>query len=147
MPANVPSIVSPHIERKCSSVITDDAASFLDEANHQMGGMTLQDVKSPPDSKAITALVSPPTGCSVSSTSSSGSYISEEDTNSVSSSSSIANMFQSDHKKAEIAGRHVPEPLLVENPHRFVIFPIQDAEVCSFLVCVPYNETCVSSAF
>jgi hypothetical protein len=33
------------------------------------------------------------------------------------------------HKKAELAGRHVPEPLLMDNPNRFVLFPIQDNEV------------------
>ena len=35
----------------------------------------------------------------------------------------------SDHKKAELAGQHAEEPLLKENPGRFVLFPIQDAEV------------------
>lgn len=34
-----------------------------------------------------------------------------------------------EHKRAEMEGRHVPEPLLRENPNRFVIFPIQDKEV------------------
>jgi ribonucleoside-diphosphate reductase subunit M2 len=33
------------------------------------------------------------------------------------------------HKKAELAGHYVPEPLLMENPNRFVLFPIQDNEV------------------
>jgi ribonucleoside-diphosphate reductase subunit M2 len=28
-------------------------------------------------------------------------------------------------------GHHVPEPLLTENPNRFVLFPIQDNEVCT----------------
>eukprot|EP00978_Attheya_sp_CCMP212_P045661 scaffold355469_cov43-Attheya_sp.AAC.1 len=34
-----------------------------------------------------------------------------------------------DHKKLEVAGKHLPEPLLTENPHRFVLFPIQDNEI------------------
>jgi hypothetical protein len=36
---------------------------------------------------------------------------------------------KSDHKRAEEAGFHKPEPLLVENPNRFVLFPIQDNDV------------------
>jgi len=35
----------------------------------------------------------------------------------------------SDHKLAELAGRHAVEPLLKENPHRFVLFPIEDNEI------------------
>jgi hypothetical protein len=33
------------------------------------------------------------------------------------------------HKQAEDNGELAPEPLLTENPHRFVLFPIQDSEV------------------
>lgn len=36
---------------------------------------------------------------------------------------------KSDHKLAEERGFHVAEPLLKENPHRFVLFPIEDDEV------------------
>jgi ribonucleoside-diphosphate reductase subunit M2 len=36
---------------------------------------------------------------------------------------------KSDHKRAEQAGMHVAEPLLQENPHRFVLFPIQDNKI------------------
>ena len=35
----------------------------------------------------------------------------------------------SKHKLDELAGRHLEEPLLKENPGRFVLFPIQDNEV------------------
>jgi len=35
----------------------------------------------------------------------------------------------SDHKLAELAGRHAVEPLLKENPNRFVLFPIEDNEI------------------
>lgn len=38
---------------------------------------------------------------------------------------------KTDHKLKEERGELVPEPLLVENPHRFVIFPIQDNDVSS----------------
>lgn len=35
----------------------------------------------------------------------------------------------SDHKLDELAGRHAVEPLLKENPNRFVLFPIEDNEI------------------
>ena len=35
----------------------------------------------------------------------------------------------SDHKRAELNGEHADEPLLMDNPNRFVLFPIQDNEV------------------
>jgi len=35
----------------------------------------------------------------------------------------------SDHKRAEEAGLHAEEPLLKENPKRFVLFPIEDNDV------------------
>ena len=38
-----------------------------------------------------------------------------------------------EHKRQEIAGEHKPEPLLEENPGRFVLFPIQNPEVRNFL--------------
>ena len=45
------------------------------------------------------------------------------------SSSAIANVTVSEHKLDELAGRHAEEPLLKENPRRYVLFPIEDAEV------------------
>jgi ribonucleotide reductase beta subunit family protein with ferritin-like domain len=33
------------------------------------------------------------------------------------------------HKKAEARGHLLPEPLLQENPHRFVLFPIKDNDI------------------
>ena len=41
----------------------------------------------------------------------------------------IKQISKSDHKIAEERGFHVAEPLLKENPHRFVLFPIEDDEV------------------
>ena len=40
-----------------------------------------------------------------------------------------AEMMVSEHKMAEMEGRHLEEPLLKDNPGRFVLFPIQDADV------------------
>ena len=34
-----------------------------------------------------------------------------------------------EHKIAELEGKHQPEPLLQENPARFVLFPIRNTEV------------------
>lgn len=39
-----------------------------------------------------------------------------------------------EHRKLELEGKHLPEPLLAENPGRFVLFPIQNPEVCSFKI-------------
>ena len=36
-----------------------------------------------------------------------------------------------DHKKLFDSGKTQPEPLLTPNPRRFVLFPIQDNEVCT----------------
>ncbi|MGK3755483.1 MAG: hypothetical protein ACI8RD_007793 [Bacillariaceae sp.] len=40
---------------------------------------------------------------------------------------------KTDHKLLEESGELAPEPLLVSNPHRFVIFPIKDNDVSLFL--------------
>ena len=51
----------------------------------------------------------------------------------------------SEHKLAQLAGRHAEEPLLKENPHRYVLFPIQDADVSevpyTFLTCMIPSST------
>jgi hypothetical protein len=52
----------------------------------------------------------------------------------------------SEHKLAELAGRHAEEPLLKENPHRYVLFPIQDTDVSkvvpnTFLTCMMPSST------
>lgn len=46
-----------------------------------------------------------------------------------SSSSNVRTVVVSEHKKAEMEGRHAEEPLLKENPGRFVLFPIKEPEV------------------
>jgi len=40
----------------------------------------------------------------------------------------------SEHKLAEIRGDHAEEPLLKDNPNRFVLFPIEDNEVSIVLI-------------
>ena len=41
---------------------------------------------------------------------------------------------KTEHKLQEERGELEPEPLLKENPHRFVIFPIQDNDVCKLVL-------------
>ena len=46
----------------------------------------------------------------------------------------------SEYKRRELAGELKPEMLLADNPHRYVIFPIQHADVSGlvvgFLLCL-----------
>jgi hypothetical protein len=44
-----------------------------------------------------------------------------------------------EHKILSDKGMLLPEPLLTPNPHRFVLFPIQDSEVSPFDVKVLFN--------
>jgi len=41
----------------------------------------------------------------------------------------VKKIVMSEHKRDELAGKHAPEPLLTENPYRFVLFPIQHNDV------------------
>lgn len=61
----------------------------------------------------------------------SSSSIAATDTDGDSTSSSIPSttVLMTEHKRAEVENRHLPEPLLDENPGRFVLFPIQHADV------------------
>lgn len=69
--------------------------------------------------------------------------------------SSVIQVYQkTDHKLLEEQGKFADEPLLKENPQRFVIFPIQDNDVslkrlCIALYCialcgVPLHDTCTN---
>jgi len=40
-------------------------------------------------------------------------------------SSSVSVVLMTEHRRDEMEGRHLPEPMLLENPGRFVLFPIQ----------------------
>ena len=52
-----------------------------------------------------------------------------QDNNSDKNKSSTEEVVISEHKRAELDGRHLEEPLLKENPGRFVLFPIQEHEI------------------
>ena len=69
----------------------------------------------------------------------------------LSSSSRLNTIAPSEHKVAENEGRHAVEPLLKDNPNRFVLFPIQDNDVslmCRRCCCCPclYESVCVCAA-
>jgi len=49
----------------------------------------------------------------------------------------------SDHKRLELEGKHKIEPMLAENPGRFVLFPIQHPEV-TFTLCTALSFKIVS---
>jgi len=53
----------------------------------------------------------------------------ESECESVASAPACVTVTVSEHKRAELAGQHAEEPLLKENPHRYVLFPIQDADI------------------
>lgn len=38
------------------------------------------------------------------------------------------------HKQLELDGKHLPEPILMDNPGRFVLFPIQNQEVSTIAI-------------
>ena len=91
----------------------------LDESNRMNVNNT------PAKSLAKPAAVVSPEPADSPSVSSGSSADSLDDTNDI-----VSKQVQvSKHKLDELAGRHVEEPLLRENPGRFVLFPIQDNEV------------------
>jgi len=46
----------------------------------------------------------------------------------------LEKVHMSDHRRLELDGKLTPEPLLVANPGRFVLFPIQNPEVCAVMM-------------
>ena len=71
------------------------------------------------------------------SSSSSSSSGSNHNTHSSSnSSSSNKHIVVSEHKRAELNGLHDDEPLLKDNPNRFVLFPIQHPDVSTNLLYI-----------
>ena len=80
--------------------------------------------KTPAKSLATSAAVVSPEPADSPSVSSGSSVDSLDETNIGSKQVQV-----SKHKLDELAGRHLEEPLLKENPGRFVLFPIQDNEV------------------
>lgn len=108
----------------------------LDESNRLMGGAT--------PSKSLGKAGNPVTPDNTSSGLSVSSELSPSGNLSVNSYERLdSNDFPGDdilvseHKKAELAGLHADEPLMKENPRRYVLFPIEDAEVSKKMVYNP----------
>mmetsp|Transcript_15966 Transcript_15966/g.19865 ORF Transcript_15966/g.19865 Transcript_15966/m.19865 type:complete len:421 (+) Transcript_15966:81-1343(+) len=68
---------------------------------------------------------SPDTICTENSTDESSSGASGESTNA----NIVKKIHMSTHKIQEMEGLHEPEPILMENPNRFVLFPIEQADI------------------
>mmetsp|Transcript_24063 Transcript_24063/g.56141 ORF Transcript_24063/g.56141 Transcript_24063/m.56141 type:complete len:122 (-) Transcript_24063:295-660(-) len=102
-----------------------DSVDFLDEGLHRKVG-DLGESKDASDKTQMDSHSDPETLATASVSLSSGtcnaSMADEE-------SSVDKHILKSDHKRQEEQGFHDPEPLLTENPRRFVLFPIQDNEV------------------
>ena len=141
-----------------------DSCSFLDEANHLSSAMSALSTSDKPKTTAGPAMspvrkglhvpiVSPSAASSASDDSYEGSVDEESSPARRSADPNDADVYDSatkdavnsivitEHKRAELEGRHAEEPLLKENPNRFVLFPIQDAEVsiaivASYLLCL-----------
>lgn len=103
-----------------AAAIGDDTG-FLDESNMNYFRSKDAAINNTPTKPPRAVMVSPGSP-SLSSGSSTGSDSEEFSTD-------IKKILKSEHKRAEEAGEHFPEPLLVENPGRFVLFPIEDNEV------------------
>lgn len=111
------------VTHKPADLISDEV-DFLDEGNKQNTRLRSENAADMTPPKRLTpqpALISPSSSShSISSNSSSGD-LSEDDF--------VKKIVQTEHRLAELEGRHLPEPLLMENPGRFVLFPIQDNDV------------------
>lgn len=111
------------MSNQAAAVVTDEV-DFLDERNNANLYLSKDPIATTPTKQPRAAAVSP-SSCSVSS----GSSISSDSDD---SSSFTKKLLKSDHKLAEEAGQFLPEPLLLENPNRFVLFPIQDNDVSAY---------------
>lgn len=105
------------------TIITDMSMFNLDDSNRMMTSSSKTPTKSLIKSSSP---ITPETDSS--------SDFSVTSNSSVSSDELVSSSFHreaavSQHKQDELAGRHAVEPLLKENPSRFVLFPIEDNEI------------------
>jgi ribonucleotide reductase beta subunit family protein with ferritin-like domain len=96
---------------------------ILDDTNR-----LTSDIKTPTKSLGKTCPVTPDFGPSSEIGFSCSSSVGSDD-ESTPNALECTNAIVSEHKLAELAGKHAEEPLLKENPHRYVLFPIQDADI------------------
>ena len=102
--------------------------SFMDE-QHEVSEVTDKMTK---QLNLVTPEKARPASPSLSSSSISDTASIGDSSSSSSSSNSNSNskhIVVSEHKRAELDGLHDDEPLLKDNPNRFVLFPIQHPDV------------------
>lgn len=92
---------------------------------------------------ASAAVVSPEPADSPSVTSSSGASVDSLDNDTAANTNKQVQV--SKHKLDELAGRHAEEPLLKENPGRFVLFPIQDNDVSTCIHIIYFYVHCFAN--
>jgi hypothetical protein len=115
---------SPNIPHTPATIIRDEL-DFLDSGNHVTNTSEFASDMTPCKRLAPhPPHVSPSTPSHSVSSSSSAGDVSEEDF--------IKKIGKTEHRLAELDGSHFPEPLLTENPGRFVLFPIQDNDVSEY---------------
>ena len=140
--------------------LRSDSCSFLDEANHITSAMSTLTTDDKPKTTAGPAMSpvrkSMPVGhvpiVSPSGSASDDSFdgssdeenhapvvqrtrdVNDADVYDSATKDAVNSIVITEHKRAELEGRHTEEPLLKENPNRFVLFPIQDTEVSTLLI-------------
>lgn len=114
------------------------------ETHHSVAARSPADLESPKIMKSrvvdfLTPQTQSPASSECSITSSSGSSSDSVSSNEQSDHQEIGvkgeevihrSVVVTEHRVQELEGKHEPEPLLAENPGRFVLFPIQNLEVC-----------------
>uniref|UniRef100_A0A7S1YWC7 Uncharacterized protein n=1 Tax=Ditylum brightwellii TaxID=49249 RepID=A0A7S1YWC7_9STRA len=128
-----------------------EATPFLDEANHIASALSKSTLEEKDDKKQMAmkkpVLTTPSCTAMFHEISGDAEFTSTDESSTSGSSASgdesqdspetcvdlvkkrTKNVAMTDHRRAELEGRHKPEPLLVENSGRFVLFPIQDKEI------------------
>jgi hypothetical protein len=105
------------------AVVVSDEADFLEERNSEGTLFRSKDAADKTPLKRPNAVaVSPDSSPSLSSGSSTGDLSEDE-------SADMKKITKTEHRLLEESGDHYPEPLLMENPGRFVLFPIEDNDV------------------
>jgi hypothetical protein len=150
----LPNLITPSIERKLSGMSSEVSLSgFLDESNRLSASLASARIEDTLEIDADHTVIGkmPPAQVTPSShrLSSKDSLFSDNSSNSSESfdmddlppSTADKCVVKTAHKLAEERGSYQVEPLLKENPHRFVLFPIQDIEVSRLVNNKLLNKT------
>lgn len=113
--------------------VSDHFQSSANQVNLKSSKLDAKTVETPPRRNMVpstTVAISPDhTDCSDKSLSDDSTHSGNNDYDEFDASTLVKCIGKSDHKIAEERGFPVAEPLLTENPHRFVLFPIEDNEI------------------